>query len=440
MKRIFFSFLVIVNICVLLLVGSFTGAYGQNVADTLTLDMAIERIMQNYPTVRQAQEAVYTAGVNIKIARSVLQPILEASASYTRVEPVIRIPFEGRDMLLSAKDNYNAGVSLRQLIYDFGKSRSSIDAAKKKEELSRIQMDELRQGLALNTVEMYYMTSLVKESILIKEEELANYEEMLRQTELMAASGSATQFDVLNTKVRCSSIKSQIINLKSSQNTQITNLSVFTDTLISELTYLDNGVEVERCLTPLPDFLERAYFLRPEMQIAKKELELAELEERVARRQFNPSLDLTASAGGKNGYPIVLERMHFNYSVGASLSIPLYEGGRRGKEVAVAKSKIRTATEELNLIKRNIHQQVAGDFYALESSFAVFEQLGLQVALARSAFQQAQVNYQAGSITNLELLTSATNLSNAELQLLQARVDYQLARYHLKVSTGEIIY
>lgn len=406
------------------------------VKDTLTLDATIQRVMTTYPTVKQAEEAVKSAGYNIKMARAALLPILNASASYTRIEPVATVHFDEMDLSFSPKNNYDAGISLRQLIYDFGKNRPKIEAAKEKETLSRLQQTELFQSLALNTIQLYYMNCFTRQAILIKHQELKDYEEMLRQAEIRVKSGSATSFDLLNTQVSQASIHTQLTELSSNLHTLQTQLSVLADTLITETMPLNEYFEIKSNLTSLDNLLTIAYTSRPELQIADKQLAIAKLEESAARRAYNPSLDLAASAGAKNGYPIHIDRMKLNYEAGVTLSIPLYEGGRRKQNTSLAHSAYNSALYQKDLVERQVRQQVSENYYTLQSNYDQIKQLTEQVTLAEKAYAQAKVNYKAGSITNLELLTSSTNYSSSKLQLLQARINYLVNYYKLQVSTG----
>lgn len=406
------------------------------VKDTLTLDATIQRVMTTYPTVKQAEEAVKSAGYNIKMVRAALLPILNASASYTRIEPVATVHFDEMDLSFSPKNNYDAGISLRQLIYDFGKNRPKIEAAKEKETLSRLQQTELFQSLALNTIQLYYMNCFTRQAILIKHQELKDYEEMLRQAEIRVKSGSATSFDLLNTQVSQASIHTQLTELSSNLHTLQTQLSVLADTLITETMPLNEYFEIKSNLTSLDNLLTIAYTSRPELQITDKQLAIAKLEESAARRAYNPSLDLAASAGAKNGYPIHIDRMKLNYEAGVTLSIPLYEGGRRKQNTSLAHSAYNSALYQKDLVERQVRQQVSENYYTLQSNYDQIKQLTEQVTLAEKAYAQAKVNYKAGSITNLELLTSSTNYSSSKLQLLQARINYLVNYYKLQVSTG----
>lgn len=426
-------------VCLLLSLLCLSGVVSAQ-TDTLTLDETIHRVITTYPSVRQAEEAVKSASYTVKMTRAALFPVLNASASYTRVEPVATVHFGEMDLSLNPKNNYNAGLSLSQLIYDFGKNRPKIEAAKAKEELSRLRQDELYQSLALNTVQLYYLNCFTRQAILIKRQELGDYEEMLRQTEIRTRTGSSTSFDLLNTQVSQSAVNTQLTELMANLRTLQVQLSVLADTTVTETLPLNQGFEIKKNLSPLDHLLTTAYTFRPEMRLADKQISIAQLEESAARRAYNPSLDLSAVAGGKNGYPLQIDRMKLNYEAGLTLSIPLYEGGRRKQSASLARSAYNTAVFQKELVAKQVEQQVSENYYTLQSDTDKMDQLSRQVILAQKAYDQAKVNYQTGAITNLELLTSSTNLSGSRLQLLQAQINYLVNYYKLQVSVGERIW
>lgn len=413
--------------------------FAQN-SSVFTLDEALNRVITLYPSVKQAEEAIYSAEANVKMTRAVLFPMIAGSASYTFNSPQMKLDFMGNSFDMNPKNNYSAGISVNQLLYDFGKNKPAIEASRIQREIAGINTVQIKQNLSLSVIQLYYMLGFTRNAIAIKEREKQNYEEMLRQTIVRQNTGAATKFDVLNTRVSLTNVKTQLIELAASNLTQLKNLSILTDTLLSDNIGLTPLQQVDPLVIPLSDLLNQAFTLRPEMQIAQNEVKVAELQERSAARAYNPSLNFQAQAGGKNGYPMNLDKMKFNYQVGASLSVPIYEGGRRSYGKQLARTKARTAVEQMALIRKQIDREVSQNYYNLQSGFAKIENLQMQVEMAREAYRQAEANYKAGSITNLEYLTSATNLSDAELMLEQARINYYIALYQLQVSTGQIIY
>lgn len=423
----------------MLSVGAVFPVFAQDTV-VFSLDEALNRVVSLYPSVRQAEEAINSAEANVKMTRAVLFPMIAGSASYTFNSPQMKLSFMGNSFEMNSKNNYSAGIVINQLLYDFGKNKPAIDASRLQREIAGINTVQVKQNLSLSVIQLYYMLGFTRNAIAIKEREQQNYEEMLRQMKIRQTSGAATRFDVLNTQVSLTNVKTQLIELAASNLTQLKNLSILTDTLLSDNVVLTPLKSVVPFITPLTDLLNQAFVMRPEMQIAQNEVKVAELEERSAARTYNPSLNFQAQAGGKNGYPMNLDKMKFNYQIGASLSVPIYEGGRRNYGKQLAKTKVRTTMEQMELIRKQIDQEVSQNFYNLQSGYAKIENLQMQVDMAREAYRQSDANYRAGSITNLEYLTSATNLSNAELMLEQARINYQIALYQLQVSIGQVIF
>ncbi len=67
-------------------------------------------------------------------------------------------------------------------------------------------------------------------------------------------------------------------------------------------------------------------------------------------------------------------------------------------------------------------------------------QYNLQLAQALEAYSLATISFNAGTITNLDLLDSNTAVSESRLLLLKARIDYTASIYKLKAALGERLY
>ena len=61
----------------------------------------------------------------------------------------------------------------------------------------------------------------------------------------------------------------------------------------------------------------------------------------------------------------------------------------------------------------------------------------ITVEQAKSAVEQARIRYQAGTVTNLDLLDAETSLSQAELMQIQALYQFVVSRYELGQAVGE---
>ena len=81
-------------------------------------------------------------------------------------------------------------------------------------------------------------------------------------------------------------------------------------------------------------------------------------------------------------------------------------------------------------------EQAASDLRALLDRLASVQQ---QVEQARTAAELARTRYEAGTITNLELLEAETALQEARLERTEVRYQVVMGRYALQRATGTLL-
>ena len=74
-------------------------------------------------------------------------------------------------------------------------------------------LEQVKQKLSLFTVNNFYALVYIQAAIKIKEEQLIALNEHLDYVEKMRATGSATEYQVLATKVKISTVESQKVDL-----------------------------------------------------------------------------------------------------------------------------------------------------------------------------------------------------------------------------------
>ena len=323
--------------------------WGQQDKDVLTLQKAIVRTLNTYPTVQQAEEAVRTAQIQTKLTESVYLPSLSGVVSYLFMNPISKLNMNNQIIHIQSNHNADFGLSLNQLIWDFGKSKSNIDAARMREEVAMLEQLQTMQSLTLQTISTFYMTAYARQSIDIKERQLEDYEKLVVQIEVKRHSGTATNFDYLNTNSEYNAGNTEIRALKTAKEKQYVSLSLLADTIINDETQLPMLFERIHEARSLQELIDFALNNRIEMQLMHKNHSIAIKEMETNVRSYNPSLSVAASAGFKNGYEPSLGEMRFNYSAGAILHFPMYASGRSKNERNLGKLEVEKALTVLEL-------------------------------------------------------------------------------------------
>jgi outer membrane protein len=409
--------------------------------DSLSLKYIIDRVVSSYPTVKMAEEAINNADARIGLARTGYNPELDVTAAYSNLGPVskISIPDMGTFQLYP-QNNYSATVNVRQVVYDFERTKKNVSLESENKAISQQALEQVKQRLSALAVTNFYTLAFLQAAIEIKQQELDALKEHLGYVEKKVATGSSTEYEVLTTKVRISAVESQKVDLDAALTNQqsVLNSLLGNDQSVTPVVKTELSVDVP--LIQSDSVLSFALRNRDEMLINKRRTTAAELRYEIVGTQNKPMLNFIASGGAKNGYIPDLYKITPNYVVGLGLRIPIYDGSKTKYNLLQAKSAITSISYETEYTRRNISTELSeAETYMFSASKKV-GQYELQLAQALKAYALAETSFRSGSITNLDLLDSNTSVSESRLLLLKARIDYAASVYKLKAAMGERLY
>jgi len=428
------------------LIFSCVAASAQTASDSLSLREILTSVMNNYPAIKKAEKEVLSANARIDLSKTAYLPEVNFSGSYTRMEPVnsMTMPIGGEvyTIDMSPKNIYSAGINLSQNIYDFGRTKKSVELNQNSKLLSQMNIEQIKQQLSLSVARVYYTISYLEKAIQIKDDQLKNLNEHLNLVQKKNATGSATQYDILTTKVKISTIENQKTDLQTSLEVQTAQLNSFLGNAASTALRLKEPTLNEAMVLPADSLIQQAYRNRSEIKLSKQTENILNSKLGVTSAQNNPSFNLFANGGYKNGYfsNKLEDTGKWNYAAGVTLKVPIFDANRTKYSKVQVNNDISGNKDEMELIRRNITNEVVESRANLLAAANKVKQSELQLQQAQKAYELSKVNYEAGSITNLDLLDSFTSLSESKLSLYKAITDYEINSQKLKISVGEKIY
>jgi outer membrane protein TolC len=409
--------------------------------DSLSLKSVIQQVISNYPSVKIAEEAIRNADSRIGLAKTGYNPVVDLTASFANLAPVTKLSFPGLGTFqLYPGNNYSASINYQQLVYDFGRTHQNIELENENKAIGEQTLEQVKEKLSLYTVSNFYTLLFLQAAIKIKDQQLEALNEHLEYIEKMMATGSATEYQVLTTKVKISIVESQKVDLTTAVTTQQASLNSLLGNLQSIRPVVKSELSVELPVIPSDSILSYAIHHRDEVLLNEKKSTLAELKYGMTRLQNKPLLSLQASGGAKNGYIPELNKLTPNYVIGLGLRVPLFDGMKNKYNLAQAQSAITSISYESDFTKRNVSNEVYEAEAFMTAARTKVSQFELQVAQALKAYSLAEISFKSGIITNLDLLDANTSVSESSLLLLKARIDYAASVYKLKAALGERIY
>jgi outer membrane protein TolC len=321
-------------------------------------------------------------------------------------------------------NNYSARATVTQYIDLFGFVPAAIDVEKITREFYEIDLQRIENETALAAKDDYFTVLRDQAQIGVDQEQVDAAAANLRITEVQYEAGTTAEANVLTAEVTLSNDQQTEISDQNTLNLAVANLN--------NLLNIPADTEVSLQTPPLPPFtavvdLQRSTQIalkqRPELVQARNNIEIANKLIRLAGASLYPTLGLSgeASYAGQNtpGSP------HDDYTITAQLSIPLYDGGYTHAEVQSAKVDLQTQITTQAQLEQNVILEVRQAYLDILNDQAKGASAAVGTANAREAARIAQVQYQYGTNTFLNVLNAQAQLATAETDELNAEFSYQ---------------
>ncbi len=424
-----------------LLIGK--SATGQNMitdftTDSVDLQKIVSSVIETHPTVLKAQEAINAAEAGVGLANSAYYPDINFGASFTRIGPVpaISVPNLGSFDMAPA-NNYNTSVNVHETVYDFSKTKTNVQMAESGKAIAEKNVDLVKQRLTSLTITSYYLLVYYQEAVKIKDLQLGILEQHLDFVTRKKETGSATDYEILSTKVRISSAKNQKIDMETALENQLAILNSLLGLPEGTKIRVKNRLLLQPLNTESDSLINYALLHRNELILADLRKKQAELHLQSVKTENNPVLSAFASGGIKNGYFPDLNQPKSNYTAGLGIGIPIFTATRHKNYLQLANSEINTIKQDMEQSKREVSSEVYRNANELQSSLQKIDQSQLQLQQAEEARKLADLSYKAGALTNLDLLDSESIEAESRLNLLRVRTEYMINAARLNISIGK---
>jgi outer membrane protein TolC len=179
--------------------------------------------------------------------------------------------------------------------------------------------------------------------------------------------------------------------------------------------------------------LQRAYAARTDFQAAQQQVRAAEFSRKAATAEYYPSLGVGGDFGAAG---VNLGDSHGVFQVGATLTIPIFQGGKVHGNVLQAEGSLRQSRQQLESLRGQIDYDVRTALLDLASAADQVEVARSSVDLANQTLTQAQDRFTAGVTDNLEVVQAQESVASANENYIASLYAHNLAKVELARAIG----
>ena len=188
-------------------------------------------------------------------------------------------------------------------------------------------------------------------------------------------------------------------------------------------------------LTPMSieQAMQRAYTQRPDYLAAVQQVRSAQLFRRAATAEHLPNLSLAGDYGAAG---VNIGNSHGVFDIGATLSIPIFAGGRAHADELQAEATLRQSKQQLDSLRAQIDYDVRAALLDLASAADQVEVARQSLDLANQTLDQARDRFTAGVTDNLEVVQAQEAVATANENYIASLYAHNLAKVSFARAIG----
>jgi outer membrane protein TolC len=328
-------------------------------------------------------------------------------------------------------DVLTLGVYIRQLVYDGGRTRNAIRAARSLAQSVQAERDTALASLDLAVVRAFYEVVEADESVEALRAAIASYEESLRVAVLREGSGLLLRSERLNIEVQLSRTQAQLIaaqgrvDIARARFAAVLGLPAGSDFQPDSSAGL-GGAQDFIPITASPTW--------PELAVMDARVQAAELALRSAKGARMPQVGAFASAQRDEGWR--RDGSGESWTAGVAVSMNLYDGDRTQAAIREAGAALEMASETRRAVELALSLRLSQARVDYDVARRQLEVCRRQLEQADESARLSRERFAAGSLLSAELIGVETRLAEARVQLAVSKVRERVALAALRHALG----
>ncbi len=387
----------------------FSCAYTQ----TLSLEQSIEKTLLNNPDIQSFILKTELSQKNYDVTFADNLPQINLQAEYDFAQTYTSS--SNGTFYTTEKNGGYAGASLKQRIWDFQKTSSKLDSLKIDEDIASLSLEDMKALMAYKIKSLYKLIVIQKEAIEVHKKDLDSKKAYYEQAQGLVSQGFKTKADTSRFLSAVYFSEENLAIAQASFDKTKKSLSLYIGEKIKDDTTFESDIIKKNYSFESDSLEEEILNNNSQLKIDALNIDKNKLLYKSAKASHYGSIDGVASY---NHFNTLNE---YNTStIGVTVVVPLYSGGRIEAETQKAKINIQLAKQEQLSKILAIKENLSNLFIDIARYDKTIASKQAQLHWATDTKDVLEGRYKEGLSTYIELLDAESLILTAQLELLEA--------------------
>lgn len=346
------------------------------------------------------------------------------------------------------KTYYNGsyGINAQWTVWNGNQNRNQVKLGEVSEQQAELQTETTANNIQERIAQLYVQILYMNEAVEVNKQSLETSKRNEQRGKEMVEVGKMAKADLAQLTAQRAANEYTIVEAESNianYKLQLKQLLELTGDEAFDIEMLTAGDEQALAEIPaLSTVYETALGGRPEIKNAQLGLKQSDIQMNIAKAGAMPTISInggvgtsTASMSSQNWDKQI--KTNFDASVGASVSVPLFDN--RKTKTAVNKARIQREQAQLELLdqQKQLYATIEGYWLDAETNQQKFKTALTTVESEQASYDLLEEQFRLGLKNIVELMTGKDRLLSSQQNKLQAKYTTILNRQLLRFYQGE---
>lgn len=406
-------------------------------SDFLTLNECIRIAIKNNLNIGISKDLIEKSFYEKEISKTYFYPRLTTSFNYTYLGDNEPVSFGNFPPLKFTEDNiYNLKLTLTYPVFTGKRIQTQYEISKRKYETSKIEYEKQISDLILNVKKSYFEILKAMKFLDTSKKYKENIERHLDNAKKMFKQGIVTKLDILKTELALKEAETKIIESINYLDLTKANLNFILNRPIDSDFEIEDIFEIKEDKKDYQFWKENALQKRPEIKQMEEILAIYRENIKMEKSNLYPQISFFLNYNLERGSQSSLNQWDTNWNTGILISYDIWNAGETKNKIKKAEIEKNKVEKELQLLKNSIELEVKNAYLNFLLAEEKIEKLKKQIEVAEENLRVAELLYNEGLATTLDVLDANTSLINAYNDYYSAVYDYKMSYSNLEKVSG----
>jgi outer membrane protein len=414
----------------------------------LTLERAVELARHYNPERRSVESESLAAGERVGEARSAFLPQVYGVGEYLRATDdgiggtaylpalgIERAPSTGhnQNVLSDTFDNYTAGLSVFQYLFDFGRARGALEERHADADAEQARLSLVDLDLVYRVSASYFSLVGAKEVVKVYEQAVTQRTERLKAVTAKAKAGLKPEIDIYTAQAELARAKLHLVDAHNAAATAKVALDNAMGLGDSAPQYTQPDTLGPPAVTePLESYLHKAVDQRPDLKMLEDEARAAGARIQEFQSDYLPTVGAAAGYNLRGQDNVSAS----NFYAGVVVSWPIFNGFLTQHQVAESRLRQDAVRHMIEDLRQRVVFQVQRSYLDLQASSDRIHEAEQTLEASRVELDLATRRYESGLGSILELADAQRRFTEDGAAFVTAKADSAIAKAALDRDTG----